>query len=159
MSKLLKSLIIAVLVFNTLPGKAIHLPEFNEYKGSNEFIGNWKIKSVVTESNCPYVIVGSTTKSEIKIRKDLEKMTATWEGGNWTNSRTYLKALSQNEIITERVTEMKGKGNTKWAAILVEHIYIDGNGEVHSESYVKQYKNDKFVGDYKTYSILLKASN
>lgn len=152
-------ILIAINSFFTVTAKAIYIPRQNNNIEQNEFIGTWKIKSIVTESSCPYVIVGSTTQSKLKIELDENKnLKALWEGGNWTNSDGQIKILSINEILSERITFLNSNNNS-WKAILTDHLYLNDNENhiMHSETHVKQYKNGEFVGNYKTHSTLTKA--
>ncbi|MBI2996646.1 MAG: hypothetical protein HYY52_08105 [Candidatus Melainabacteria bacterium] len=141
----------------------IILKENNDLTKSG-FIGKWNMQTVVTNSKCPYVIVGSTTESQLEIKDVINNspqnisLRALWKGGKWTKSQSLIKLLNEKEAVTERVTKFKTNNNNKWKAILIDHLKLDENNIMHSESIVIQYKNDIFVGEYKTYSILTKAN-
>ena len=142
---------------------AIYLkkPIQNTYK--SEFVGKWKMQTIVTDSKCPYILIGSTTESDLEIKPSLKKKLnsflykAFWSGGNWKNSAGTIKFLSNKEAVTERLTQMKTRDNNTWKAILVDHLHLEDGGIIHSESIVTQYKNEIPVGEYKTFSILTKA--
>lgn len=140
---------------------AIYIPQSKEIINQNIFPGKWNMKTIVTDSKCPYVLIGSTTESHLEI-KSYNNATANmysglWKGGKWESSKSVIKLLNEKEAITERSTEMKTNDNTHWRAILIDHLYFDENDIIHSESIVTQYKNGIPVGKYKTFSILTKA--
>lgn len=162
----LKKIIFLILITNLLTTPinsacyALNIPKEKEKTIQKDFFGKWNMQTIVIKSNCPYVIVGSTTESNLEIKPPLtqkkDKLKVLWKGGKWTSSIGLIKLLSKKEAITERVTEMKTRDNNYWKAILIDHIYLDENGTMHSESIVSQYKNGDFVGEYKTFSILTK---
>ena len=48
------------------------------------FEGNWLMQTIVTKSSCPYIPVGSTTKSKLEIRPYINSnkfLKALWKGG------------------------------------------------------------------------------
>ena len=126
------------------------------------FLGKWKMQTIVTDSKCPYVFVGSTTKSKLEVKPIIRtsnhkfSLKAFWKGGKWSKSSGTIKLLNEKEAITERVTKFKTKDKNNWKAILIDHLKIDENNIMHSESIVIQYKNGLPVGEYKTFSILTK---
>lgn len=145
----------------------ITLPKKKEnFTQKNEFLGSWNMQTIVTNSNCPYIFVGSTTESNLEIKPALNTkntnskhqiLKGLWKGGNWTQSSSTIKLLNEKEAITERITEFKTKDENYWKAVLIDHLQLDENNSMHSESIVIQYKNGLPVGEYKTYSILTKS--
>ena len=142
--------------------QAIYLKKPTQDPYKDEFVGKWKMQTIVTDSKCPYILVGSTTESNLEIKLSLQKklnsfLKVLWRGGNWEESKGTIKFLSDKEAITERLTHMKTRDNNKWKAILIDHFYLKDKDVIHSESIVTQYKNNVPVGEYKTFSILTKA--
>ena len=141
---------------------ALSTPKERKASIANNFIGKWDMQTIVTKSNCPYVFVGTTTKSNLEIKTTLRNklkkyvLKVLWKGGNWKSSVGLIKLLNDKEGITERVTEFKTNDKNEWKAILIDHLQIDENNTIHLESIVIQYKNGIAVGDYKTFSILTK---
>lgn len=160
------ALIIIILLNTTEKYLAftINAPKQIKLSLNNNITGKWEMQTIVTNSNTPFVLVGSTTESNLEIKPILNLksnnifLKAYWEGGNWEKSIGTIKTLSKNEAITERVTKMKTKDNNNWRAILIDHLYIDNENEniMHLESIVTQFKNGVEIGEYKTYSILTK---
>ncbi len=150
-----------LLTLNT--AKAINIPKEKTNYTTEDFLGKWNMQTVVTSSNCPYVLVGSTTESDLEIKSSPKNSSSTsilkalWKGGMWSQSIGEVKLLNKREAITERITEFKTNDNNNWKAILIDHLKLDENNIMHSESIVIQYKNGLSVGEYKTYSILTKA--
>ena len=150
------------LAFTPTHALSINIPQNDRDNFSQEFLGKWKMQSVVTSSRCPYVIVGSTTESELEITPEINSnrnilLNAIWHGGNWTDCTGNIKFLNKKEAITERVTELKSDDENIWKAILIDHLKLDEDkNKMQSESIVIQYKNGQAVGEYKTYSILTK---
>ena len=127
------------------------------------FLGKWKIQTIVTSSNCPYILAGTTTESNLEIkstpiqREGVNFLKALWKGGKWANSSGTIKLLSEKEAISERVTSFKTNDRNNWKSILIDHLKLTEENTIHSESIVLQYKNGKFIGEYKTFSILTKS--
>ena len=145
--------------------KSINIPKQKEgLSQKNEFLGKWSMQTIVTDSNCPYVFVGSTTESNLEIKPVFSPagkqslFKALWEGGKWSKSSGKIKLLSDKEAITERVTEFIANDKNNWKAILIDHLKLNENNTIHSESIVIQYKNGLEVGQYKTFSILTKSN-
>lgn len=163
-----KLVVLFLIVCSIIPqANAITLPRANNnnHLQSNKFIGKWDIQTIVTKSECPFILVGSTTESNLEIepvfdlRGTKPTFNALWKGGNWTNSTSTIKLLNEKEAITERVTELTTSSSEKWKAVLIDHLKIQDNNSIHSESIVIQYKNGTIVGKYKTYSILTKSTD
>lgn len=163
--KYLLSFLCIFLLFSMLPSLALYIPKERESFIPNEFFGKWKMQTIVTESGCPYIIVGSTTESNLEIKPTVKTLVkkyllkAFWKGGKWKDSKGFIKILNEKEAITERVTEMKTKDKNTWKAILIDHLHLKDNNQIHSESIVIQYKNNEMVGEYKTFSILTKIED
>ena len=160
-----KFLILVLVLLNTTlisNARIINLPHEGSLSYTNSFVGNWDMKTIVVDSNCPYVFVGTTTKSKLKIKLTFVPqiknfiLKGLWFGGNWEKSKSFIKILNKKEAITERVTEYKSKDENNWKAILIDHLKLDEDNVIHSESIVIQYKNGIPVGEYKTFSILTK---
>ena len=152
-------------VFSLNAANALIIPKEKESIVTEKFIGKWDMQTIVTKSNCPYILVGSTTKSNLEIKTTLKTslkkylLKGLWKGGKWTKSIGVIKVLNEKEAITERVTKIKTNDKNNWKAILIDHLKIDDQDVMHSESIVIQYKNDTLVGDYKTYSYLTKSED
>lgn len=152
-------LVILISLIICLPNNtsALMAPKTDKANVSENLVGSWKMQTIVTKSNCPYVIVGSTTESDLEIQIALKNILKTlWKGGNWTNSIGTIKPLNEREAITERITEFKTNDNNTWKAILIDHLKLEEDNIMHLESIVIQYKNGIKVGEYETFSILTK---
>lgn len=160
--KLTFLILIAIMTNITCPNisGAITIPKENEqHTEINKFLGKWNMQTIVIDSSCPFVLVGTTTESNLEIEPLDEKksLKAFWEGGNWTSSTGTIKLLNKKEAITERVTEFISNDRNNWKAILIDHLKLSDNDTMQSESIVIQYKNGLAVGEYRTISILTKA--
>lgn len=153
-------LLISLIYFELSTAHAITLPKERNTRIESRFIGKWKMKTIVTYSSCPDVLVGSTTESKLEIKPQLnpnvEKSTikAFWKGGKWKKSIGTVKLLNEKEAITERITKIKTSNNESWEAVLIDHLNMEEKDLIHTESIVIQYRNGNIVGEYKTYSIL-----
>lgn len=147
--------LIAMFLLN-INANAIIVPKINDLKTTDSFIGKWKMRTIVTNSTCPEIIIGSTTESELAIEKlpNTNKLIAIWDGGIWSSSAGVIKPLSSSEALTERNTELNLDQSNNWKAILIDHMTLKEQNKIHTESLVKQYKNDIQIGEYKTFSIL-----
>lgn len=169
MDKIKKLAFIVLIAVTAIPigANAITIPNssINNYLQKNKFLGNWNMQTIVTKSKCPYVLVGSTTESKLEIKQNSElrgtkpTFKVLWKGGDWSASTGTIKLLNEKEAITERVTEFKTDKHEKWKAVLIDHLKLDENDSIHSESIVIQYKNGISVGEYKTFSILIKSND
>ena len=142
---------------------AITIPREKIIDTKEGFLGKWNMQTIVTSSNCPYILTGTTTESNLEIKTLQSKkegvnfLKALWKGGKWTNSSGTIKLLNDREAITERVTNFKTTDRNSWKSILIDHLKLTEDNTIHSESIVIQYKNGKFIGEYKTFSILTKS--
>lgn len=150
----------SIVSLETIPAFGITLPKENNSRIESGFIGKWKMKTIVTFSSCPDVLVGSTTESKLEIKPQVNSkvqnnsIKAFWKGGNWKKSIGTVKLLNEKEAITERVTKIRTSKNENWEAVLIDHLNLEEKDIIHTESIVIQYKNGNIVGEYKTYSIL-----
>jgi len=137
------------------------LPKEKNISIKSSFTGKWKMKTIVTSSSCPDILVGSTTESKLVIGPAIKgpsnHIKALWKGGDWKKSISVLKLLNDKEAITERITKIKTKKHEEWEAVLIDHLNLDEKNTIHTESIVIQYKNGEIVGEYKTYSILTRV--
>ncbi len=164
--KILTILTFLLLVFKltTSTTLALTIPSKSNNIDNLNFVGTWYMQTIVTESSCPHIVIGTTTESTLKIKpttKNNDKNTVLkllWEGENWNKSEGTLKLLNEKEAITERITETKTNDDSFWKAILIDHLNITEQNTIHSETVVTQYKNGIKVGKYKTFSILTKSS-
>ena len=142
---------------------AINLPIERKVDTKEGFLGKWNMQTIVTSSNCPYILTGTTTESNLEIRptpiqkKGVNLLKALWKGGKWANSSGTIKLLNGKEAISERVTSFKTNDRNNWKSILIDHLKLTEDNTIQSESIVLQYKNGRFIGEYKTFSILTKS--
>ena len=154
-------LISYILTCNCQTTSAINIPIERKVDTKEGFLGKWNMQTIVTSSNCPYILTGTTTESNLEIkpiqREGVNFLKALWKGGKWANSTGTIKLLNGREAISERVTSFKTNDRNKWKSILIDHLKLTEDNIIHSESIVLQYKNGKFIGEYKTFSILTKS--
>ena len=149
--------------FNVQITHAITIPKEKQVDTKEEFLGKWNMQIIVTSSNCPYILTGTTTESNLEIKplplkkRGVHFLKALWKGGKWANSTGTLKLLNEKEAISERITSFKTNDRNNWKSILIDHLKLTEDNTIHSESIVLQYKNGKFIGEYKTFSILTKS--
>jgi hypothetical protein len=154
---------ILLLIAVSMPANAsiLALPQEKNISIKSSFTGKWKMKTIVTSSSCPDILVGSTTESKLiigpAIKGPSNHIKALWKGGDWKQSNGVLKLLNDKEAITERITKIKTKKHEEWEAVLIDHLNLDEKNTIHTESIVIQYKNGEIVGEYKTYSILTRV--
>ena len=151
-----------LFIYNCQISNAITIPKEKTVDTKEGFLGKWSMQTVVTSSNCPYILTGTTTESNLEIktlpmkREGVNFLKALWKGGKWANSSGTIKLLNEKEAISERVTSFKTNDRNNWKSILIDHLKLTENNTIHSESIVLQYKNGQFIGEYKTFSILTK---
>ena len=156
-------LISCLVTYNCQITDAITIPQERKVDTKEGFLGKWNMQTIVTSSSCPYILTGTTTESNLEIkptpiqRKGVNFLKALWKGGKWANSSGTIKLLSAKEAISERVTSFKTNDRNNWKSILIDHLKLTEENTIYSESIVLQYKNGKFIGEYKTFSILTKS--
>ena len=152
-----------LMISNYYLANAITIPKEKQVDTKEGFLGKWTMQTIVTSSNCPYILTGTTTESNLEIkptpiqREGLNILKAFWRGGKWANSSGTIKLLNKKEGISERVTSFKTNDRNNWKSILIDHLKLTEDNTIHSESIVLQYKNGRFIGEYKTFSILTKS--
>jgi hypothetical protein len=155
--------LVILLTSNCPITNAITIPREKAVDTKEGFLGKWNMQTIVTSSNCPYILTGTTTESNLEIktlpskRESVNFLKALWKGGKWANSSGTIKLLNDREAITERVTNFKTTDRNNWKSILIDHLKLTEENTIHSESIVIQYKNGQFIGEYKTFSILTKS--
>lgn len=166
LKKIFISLLIALSYITTCTcqsSKAIYLYKEKQLETKEGFLGKWNMQTIVTSSNCPYILTGTTTESNLEIKQTqvhderIRFLKALWKGGKWADSKTTIKLLNEKEAISERVTTFKTDDKNNWKSILIDHLKLTEENTIHSESIVLQYKNGIFIGEYKTFSILTKS--
>lgn len=150
------------LFFTTvLPSGAslLNLPTNRRVVTTGGFLGKWKMRTIVVSSSCPDILVGSTTESRLEFKPTTQpnNIKALWKGGDWKRSIGMLKLLNSSEAITERITKIKTKRNEEWQAVLIDHLNLEDDDKIHTESIVIQYKNGQVVGEYTTVSVLTRT--
>lgn len=154
--------ICTIFIIQEASASPLFVPKITkEVNISHVLVGEWDIQTIVTKSSCPYIFVGTTTKSQLEIKFAPLKtkkgiLKAFWKGGKWKESKGVIELLNNSEAITHRVTELKTSDKNKWKAILIDHLHLDGNNTMYLDSIVIQYRNGTAVGEYKTHSILTK---
>ncbi len=155
-------LISYLLTYNCHLTNAITIPREKQVDTKEGFLGKWNMQTIVTSSNCPYILTGTTTESDLEIkilpmkRDGVNFLKALWKGGKWADSSGTIKLLNEKEAISERVTSFKTNDRNNWKSILIDHLKLTEDNTIYSESIVLQYKNGEFIGEYKTFSILTK---
>lgn len=163
--KILFTIFISSILNLTIAGNVFALltPKTIKITSSNNFLGKWNMQTIVTKSSCPYILVGSTTESNLEIKPSIQNKTnkiflkILWKGGKWKKSTGIIKLLNNKEAVSERKTEIVTKDSNKWNVVLIDHYNLEEENIMHSESIVIQYKNGTPVGEYKTQSILTKS--
>lgn len=120
------------------------------------FLGRWSCITKVINSACKDVLTGTEMNSEVRFLKN-EKgcVVADWVQPGWTESQAYTVAWSLKEARVDRTCYYFADGvDGAWASRSRDHFLLKNNKEMVCKSYIDQYFDGRYLGRYRTVSIL-----
>lgn len=155
----MKRLLIAVLLllissFNTLKSRQLLKLSLSAQSYDPRLFGTWQVKTVVVDSHCKYVDEGAESFSKLNFSLVDGKLSPTWFGHNWNLVENKMFKLEDNNKLVWVRENSLVKNNKFWIARSQDLFDIHQNNSITATSYISQYLNGKYVGDYKTRSYL-----
>jgi len=120
--------------------------------------GGWNCTSKVTASSCASVTPGTIVQSFIQYLRNAQgALVQNWQENGWTPAASKIWKLGEWTFSTNKescYTTAQGSITARSQ----EKIRVVSPGEMIAESTVQQYLNGRYIGTYKTSSILHKIS-
>lgn len=168
------SIISVVLLAATIPAQAtllrgylqegegtkLHRSMIVENSFPQAFAGLWKCVTVVVDSAVPSVPVGQRVESAVNFEETTDgRVVAKWEQPGWTEAQSSVVPMSQNEVSLERTNYYMDHGlKGGWAAHSRDrYLQLDAN-RISASSQVEQFIDGRFLGQYKTKSMLYRLN-
>ena len=148
-----------VLLVTVSSSNAIAIkPPFELAVSKNIFDANiygvWNVDSEVISSNCPFVGIGTTAKSKLKITLHNGKLKPVWISSEWKLLESGdFQILSDNRFSFESENYLNKFGKL-WKVKTKDELVINSEKDLEVKSKVKQYMNGKYVGTYEMLSQL-----
>lgn len=123
------------------------------------FVGNWQCVSIVVDSVVPGVIAGQQISSQMSFLPDSTgKVTAFWNQPGWTETQCDVSAYNARQFKSERTNFFQGDGTSRaWAARSRDEYTVQTVDQLVAFSEVEQYLDGRFLGRYRTKSVLVRA--
>ncbi|MBX9668760.1 MAG: hypothetical protein K2X93_14130 [Candidatus Obscuribacterales bacterium] len=120
------------------------------------FAGRWQCVTKVIDSAVQTVGVGTELVSEVFfVELNDSRVVARWIQPGWTETQASALSWSSREAQTDRTSYYFGEGtNGAWASRSRDHFLQNGPDRLECKSYIDQYMNGRYIGRYRTVSIL-----
>jgi hypothetical protein len=120
--------------------------------------GVWQSSTQVTGSTVPSIMPGTVVQSMVQYSRDAKgDLVESWCEEGWTPSSASVVKLDNAVMTTSHVSTQGGRGGS-WSARTHDVFRMVSPNTMVGESIVDQYINGQLAGQYKTSSILRKAS-
>lgn len=125
------------------------------------FLGRWHCVTEVVDSYVRDVGVGTKMVSEVKFsRKPDGRVVADWLQPGWTESQAFAVAWSDQEARVDRTCYYFGDGmQGAWASRSRDHFIMQEPAKMLCKSYIDQYIDGRYLGRYRTVSVLTRIIN
>jgi len=124
------------------------------------FVGTWQCVTRVTSSAVETVNPGTTLASEVRFVAEpggKGKVKAVWVQPGWTEAQAAAVAWNDSEARVDRTCYYYGEGmNGSWASRSRDHFVRKSPDTIECDSYVDQYLDGRYLGRYRTISVLTK---
>lgn len=136
-----------------IQNKGIGVPK-NSFPQS--FLGRWKCQTEVINSAVKTVLVGSKMVSIVNFEmKPDGRIVADWLQPGWTESQSFAVAWSNREARVDRTCYYYADGmQGAWASRSRDHFILKNNSRMICKSYIDQYIDGRYLGRYRTVSVL-----
>lgn len=142
------------LAYGRAPSAAQLTPPPNSFPAN--YSGRWQCVTRVVDSAVDSVAVGTELKSEVCFVDVPDgRVVARWVQPGWTETQASAMSWSSREAQTDRTSYYYGEGmNGSWASRSRDHFLQVGIDRLECKSYVDQYLDGRYIGRYRTISIL-----
>lgn len=123
------------------------------------YSGRWQCVTRVVDSAVDSVAVGTELVSEVSfVELPDHRVVARWVQPGWTETQASAMSWSSREAQTDRTSYYFGEGmNGSWASRSRDHFMQTGTDRLDCKSYVDQYMDGRYVGRYRTQSVLTRV--
>ncbi|MBX3138106.1 hypothetical protein KF707_17900 [Candidatus Obscuribacterales bacterium] len=123
------------------------------------YSGRWQCVTRVVDSAVDTVAVGTELVSEVSfVEVPGGRVVARWAQPGWTETQASAMSWSSREAQTDRTSYYFGEGmNGSWASRSRDHFMQTGTDRLDCKSYVDQYMDGRYVGRYRTVSVLTRV--
>ena len=155
---LLRKFYIVVLLvlnsFSSVKSQAFKLSANINQSYDARLLGDWKVKTVVVDSNCKYVEPGIQTYTRLNFSLKNGKIRPQWFANDWDLVKDQIFELAQDDkLLWLRENKLNSRGK-HWITRSKDIFDIKKREQITAKSHVNQYLNGKYVGDYQTISYL-----
>src|SRR5579885_1475052 len=120
------------------------------------FSGKWQCVTRVIDSGVNSVEVGTELVSEVEFQEIQDgRVIARWQQPGWTETQASILSWSAREAQVDRTNYYFADGyNGSWASRSRDHFLQVNEDRMECRSYVDQYIDGRYLGRYRTISIL-----
>lgn len=141
--------------------------DINNPKVSNsfpqEYIGLWRCQTSVTDSQVETVAKGTTLACDIQFVPDKTgKVTGQWIQPGWVETQVSTLSWNPQEAKVDRTSYYFGQSAVmggSWACRSRDHFIQLSKDKMECQSYIDQYLDGKYLGRYRTRSILTRVNS
>lgn len=145
------------LAYGRGPNVAQLTPPPNSFPAN--YSGRWQCVTRVVDSAVDTVAIGTELKSEVAFVDIPDgRVVARWVQPGWTETQASAMSWSSREAQTDRTSYYFGEGmNGSWASRSRDHFMQVATDRLECKSYVDQYLDGRYIGRYRTISILTRV--
>jgi hypothetical protein len=145
------------IAYGRSPNAAPVVPPPNSFPVN--FSGRWQCVTRVVDSAVETVGVGTELVSEVAFTEIPDgRVVARWLQPGWTETQASAMSWSSREAQTDRTSYYFGEGmNGSWASRSRDHFIQTGTDRLECKSYVDQYMDGRYIGRYRTLSVLTRV--
>jgi len=127
------------------------------------YVGVWHCQTLVTDSQVDTVARGTSLNCDIQFVPDKTgKVTGQWIQPGWVETQISTMSWNQKEAKVDRTSYYFGQSMVQggsWACRSRDHFIQLSETKMECQSYIDQYIDGRYLGRYRTKSILTRASN
>jgi hypothetical protein len=121
--------------------------------------GVWQSSTEVTGSTVPSIMPGTVVHSMVQYTRDVRgNLVESWCEEGWAPSSASVVKLDNAIMTTSHMSTQGARRGCSWSACTHDAFKMVSPDTMVAESIVDQYIDGQFAGQYKTSSILRKAS-
>ncbi|MBP7860587.1 hypothetical protein KA183_02810 [bacterium] len=145
----------------------VQLEENPQSQASNSFpdnyIGVWHCQTTVTDSQVDTVAKGTSLACDIQFVPDKTgKVTGQWIQPGWVETQISTLSWNPKEAKVDRTSYYFGQSMVQggsWACRSRDHFIQISESKMECQSYIDQYIDGRYLGRYRTKSLLTRALN
>lgn len=127
------------------------------------YIGVWHCQTLVTDSQVDTVVKGTSLACDIQFVPDKTgKVTGQWIQPGWVETQISTLSWNPQEAKVDRTSYYFGQSMVQggsWACRSRDHFIQLSENKMECQSYIDQYIDGRYLGRYRTKSVLTRATN